>query len=430
MKQKPWFDSWRVLALLLAAVLAFRIWWLRDVMVSGDDAGNYLTTMHWLFQDGVDSVYNFRPPLVGLIVAPFYYLAGLHGLKALALVSSLVIAIPVFMLTRNAIFAALALFLPLMEQPLLWGFMLYYSLALFFLILYFKDRPKIAAVCWFLLAGFQQTGFAFALGIFAVIALAHKKASYILPSLAGIVWLLFYFGRPDTTAATLFDFSIPWRQGLYALGLTLTALYMIFHLLKKEDLKTWAPVICLSLFTSLLFFKSITLETIVVRAPYYLVLGIFFAGGVLVKGRGRVWPILIATAAVAFIFVQFTYGFYRSGPGFYKTLTPDVVAVSDWLKDQPFKDKDMLVVYPSGTAWWVEGLTGRHVWVTDQVNTVVFESQYANMVIEGLAEWNGYVIVDSKPRDIDYARTIPTPNWEALNPYLVQEFGTVRVFEK
>jgi hypothetical protein len=428
LERKLWYNNWKALVLLLLPVLAFRIWWFRDTLVAGDDAGNYLITMHWLFQDVPNAVFNYRPPLIGVVLAPFWYLGGIDGLKALALLSSLLIAVPVFMLTRNALIAAATLLMPMMEQPLLWGFLLYFSLALFLLLIYYRDNLKVCALLWFLLAGCQQTGYVFAVGIFAVIALVHWQKKYIWPAITGLVWIPFYLGRQDESWASLLQWVMPYRQPFQALGMALLAVLLLLYVFKPKDLKVWAPVVAVSLFVSLLSFKNVTLGSLCIRAPYYFILSLPCIVGIAIGPRVKTLPLLLGMAIVLGTFIPYNRLQYTDAPDFYRTLTPDVVAAADWLKTQPFQEKDMVICFPGGTGWWVQGLSGHKVWVTLTVDTKVFEYQYANAVIEGRQEWNGYVIIDTKTRDIDYARSTPAPNWEALNPYLVKEFGTVRMF--
>lgn len=120
----------------------------------GDDTGTYLTTMHFALGTDFTGVGGDRPPLIGFLMVPFVYGFGLTtGVKLLAVIASVIGALPFFLVARrvispdiSAVGALIFISLSVYADTLAFGFLTLLVLALVLLgswaFLRFSDKPS------------------------------------------------------------------------------------------------------------------------------------------------------------------------------------------------------------------------------------------------------------------------------------------------
>ena len=375
------------------------------------DSGSYLQTRWWVLgQDNIGvQPMHWRPPLIGIILVPVTALLGdLQGSKLLALLSSVLIAAPVFVILRErgvrpwlALLASVvAAIQPALGGMTTGGYLSMLAAVPLLLGIHWLDQamyavlnaesPKApafkAAACAFLVAGLNQTMtalFVVAVGIVLAVNLvrAYQAVGWYKPfrgaywvmfgvaALSGVAMLPWVIGFMIPAMASGYYYADePWLWVAEAPG-AFVALWVGMAFVLWRPL--WGVLVLAFAVMALFGSTNIAFNNVLHRAGVWTPLFCTIGLALILEGlRARLpehWQKKAALAGLALLATVLVFGNVlwmqsaRATADGVEMLTADQLAGIDWIKGNTTAE-DVVYTHPSGAGWWVGGLANR-AWI-------------------------------------------------------------------
>ena len=412
------------------------------------DMGSYLMTRNWVVGEDFTGrmPFHFRPPLIGVLLAPATALLGdTGGSKALAVLSLLLVAPATYQLARvwltpqrAAVAATVALLHPFVFEHAIGGYGSFLSLAAGLVLIRAAIRPSpwswaVVPASALVMAGMNQT--VPVLIAVLLLFLVKEWRRQTVPLLAiGVLatapWWPFAWVNVGQEGLYYGDHQWApslWVRPLRVLGFAATAGLFIFS-------KSPVRYAALAFATVTLFaIGNVAVNNAMGRAVLLeaVLCGVMVGG--LVTDRDLRRRVGLALAA-ALLPVSTAVAWSIAG-GLY-VLTPDVERALRWV-DANAPETAMIGGVPNGVGWWAGGLTGRAWGGTwpERVDAVphVYKDEWADL--QCVLSWGpcagapsrfDYLVIDWEGRTVASERQTMT---EAGPLDLVYGTGSVRVYE-
>lgn len=381
-----------ILCVVLTLLFALRLPLIGDYAGFTADMGSYLVTRNWILGSDPNGYPNlhFRPPLVGLALIPFTWLFGdLSGSKLLAIMVSVLPAVPAFFLLRRlsspriALIGALALTAyPFWGKQAAGGYLSFLAMAPFIWGIDTFDRvQEHEAPLWrlaiptFLVLGLNQT-----MGILYIASLVlsmwtrRGALALTVALVAGVVWLPFYLvnlplaplarieGAP--TFARLFNEASIVHMGAIT--------FCAFLVGARRACTFLLPGLAMALGTnwaSSHVYLAVLFSRCAFVLPLFTVAAICSIKSVLSRAQACLPTFSRATLAIGAGLIclasfMWFHEFHITASNIPIMNGYNEIALT-WLRENT-NEGDAVLAHPQGLAWYVGGLAHRKFWGTWQ----------------------------------------------------------------
>jgi hypothetical protein len=403
------------LLLVLVLFLAVRLTLAFDYLGFASDMGSHLMTRNWVLGDDPTGhkLAHFRPPLYGALLVPFTIALGdLMGAKVLAILASVLLAIPMYIFSRRwlspwwAVAAALALInTPQLADILAGNQITLTSLALalwgwHWLLDAYEYPPSLDwygnaryhSVLWkpalpiFLLMGTNQSTMSVFIIVAGVMLLFAKNRGLGLASLifAGAIaglWLPFYLVHlpgehvlrwPDVPLV----YVIVRGDGFFTFVALVGAGLLSGLKLPKYIIWPGLALSLLALVNSGDILLNNSLQRGLYIAPAFAAIGVAYAAqGLANSAKGHIRYAIASIPLMLFaVWGALWWPTFHDVARQLDILTPDNLAAIEWIGENT-PEGAVIYATPQGLGWWTGGLAPRAWYGSWRTAPVEFEDE-------------------------------------------------------